>query len=138
MDLTGELGMEVSTKVQRRNGYILLAVLAAVIPLLFLALCFSAGRGEKVRVSVDGAVMAEYPLDEERTEMIEGYEGGYNKLVIAEGYACVSEADCPDGLCVHMGRISRGGQSVVCLPHRVVVEIVSGREGDLGLDTVTR
>jgi hypothetical protein len=48
-----------------------------------------------------------------------------NVLVIQDGYAYMKEADCPDGLCIHQGRIHKAGQSIVCLPNRVVVTIES-------------
>ena len=38
----------------------------------------------------------------------------------------IRQADCPDRLCVHMGKIGLNGQSLVCLPHEVVVEIQDG------------
>ena len=37
------------------------------------------------------------------------------------------EADCPDLICVHHKPISRQGESIVCLPHKVIVE-VTGEE----------
>jgi hypothetical protein len=36
----------------------------------------------------------------------------------------VEEASCPDGLCKSMGRISMSGQSIICLPNKVVIEIL--------------
>ena len=64
---------------------------------------------------------------------ITGVDGGTNLLVIRDGAAWIEEADCPDALCVGMGRVRRVGQSVVCLPHKVVVEIV-GETDDTGVD----
>jgi len=49
-------------------------------------------------------------------------------VFIEGGEAYLKEADCPDGLCVGMGKISRSGQSIICLPHKVVVDIVGGDE----------
>ncbi len=94
-------------------------------------------EGERVCVRVDGRVIAEYPLSGDETHVIET-PGGKNLLRIEGGSARIEEADCPDRLCVKMGRISRGGQTVVCLPHRVVVEIVSGTAAPGEPDTVAR
>ena len=55
---------------------------------------------------------------------------GKNQLVIADGTARIETADCPDERCVQMGRISRSGQSIICLPHQVVVEIQGGKEAE--------
>lgn len=48
---------------------------------------------------------------------------------IEGGEVWVTDADCPDKTCVAVGRISRAGQSIVCLPSGVVVTITG--EGDL-------
>ena len=44
--------------------------------------------------------------------------------MIRDGGARIEEASCPDRLCVGMGVIRRAGQSIICLPNQVVVEIV--------------
>ena len=62
-------------------------------------------------------------------------DGSYNLLVIQDGKADVTEASCPDGICVNHRAISKQGQSIVCLPNKVVVEIENGEESDL--DAVT-
>ena len=51
--------------------------------------------------------------------------GGQNRLIIENGRAYMQEADCPDKLCVKQGNISMKGQSIICLPHKVVAEIVA-------------
>lgn len=48
----------------------------------------------------------------------------------------IVESDCPRGLCLAQGWISKPGQTIVCLPHRVVVKI-SGRSSR-GPDAVTK
>jgi hypothetical protein len=47
---------------------------------------------------------------------------------ISDGYARIAEADCPDKLCVKDGMISKPGQSLVCLPNKVVVEVKGVRD----------
>ena len=90
-------------------------------------------QGGAVIVEQEGRETARYALDEDRTVRIEG-EGGYNTLVIEGGQVWLSEADCPNLLCVKMGKIRYAGQSIVCLPHRLAVRIVGGASG---LDAVT-
>jgi len=80
--------------------------------------------GAFAEVRVDGESQLKLPLSAEGTYEIEGYNGGRNVLCIKDGTAQMTEADCPDGLCIHMGKISAAGQSIICLPHRVVVEIM--------------
>ena len=103
------------------------AVLAAVLLLL-------RSPGGTVQVRVAGAVTAGYPLDVDASYTITGANGGTNLLVIEDGAARIEEASCPDGVCVHTGRIRRNGQSIVCLPNQAVVEIVSDTENSSGVD----
>ena len=69
------------------------------------------------------------------TELEIGEGEKRNLLVISDGEARISEASCPDHVCVKRGRVSFDGQSIVCLPNKVVVSIVGG-ETD-GLDGVS-
>ncbi|MCM1125137.1 MAG: NusG domain II-containing protein [Lachnospiraceae bacterium] len=79
----------------------------------------------------DGEEIARYPLSEEQAVTISGVEEGYNLLMISGGTAFVSDADCPDRLCVRQKAISRGGESIICLPHKLVILIESMEEGDV-------
>lgn len=78
----------------------------------------------------EGEVIAEYPLSEDCAVTISD-QSGYNRLMISGGEASVSDADCPDGLCVSQKAISRKGESIICLPHKLVIRIESGEEGDV-------
>jgi hypothetical protein len=40
----------------------------------------------------------------------------------------VVESDCPTQDCVHTGEISRSGQSIVCLPARIIIQLEGGTE----------
>lgn len=86
-------------------------------------------------VTVDGARYGAYPLSEDTTERIELADGTYNILVIKDGYADVTEASCPDQICVNHNRIRYSGESVVCLPNKLIVEIEGGE--DNGIDGST-
>ena len=87
--------------------------------------------GNSVVVSLDGAKVAEYSLDEDATYEISGFDGGYNTLVIKDGVAYLTEADCPDKLCVKQGKIKKAGETIVCLPHKVVIEVVGKEEAEV-------
>ena len=107
----------------RRADLILIAILLAAGVLMSLGAVLFSRAGGTVVVRVDGEVVASYPLSEDREAEIAGVNGGVNRLVIRDGSAWIEEASCPDGLCVGMGVIRRAGQSIICLPNRVVVEI---------------
>lgn len=51
----------------------------------------------------------------------------YKVLVeVGNDYAAVIFSECPDNTCVRTGRISKSGQSAICLPARVVVRLTGG------------
>lgn len=85
------------------------------------------GAGAWVVVEQNGAETARYPLAEDRTVTLEG-ENGYNILTIAGGAAAVTEADCGDHTCVRTGAISREGETIVCLPHHLIIRMEGGEQ----------
>lgn len=82
------------------------------------------GSGAWVVVTMDGQETARWALNEDRTVTLG--DGDYNVLRISGGAAAVIEANCGDHTCIRMGEISREGESIVCLPHRLVVRIEEG------------
>ena len=76
-------------------------------------------------VEEDGRETARYSLSEDRSVRLET-ETGYNLLTIAGGRVSVAEADCGDHTCVNTGWISRQGESIICLPHRLVIHVEGG------------
>ena len=92
---------------------------------VFLVSELSGEAGEWAVVRIDGEEVGRYSL------LCDGeYElnGGTNTLVISGGEAYVSEADCPDRVCVRTGHVSRNGERIICLPNKLEVKIVGGGE----------
>lgn len=81
----------------------------------------------------DARIVAELPLSEDTQQEIETEEGGFNLLVIKDGRAYVTEANCPDKICVksYADGICYDGETIVCLPHKLVVSIRGGGEADV-------
>lgn len=86
-------------------------------------------------VTIDGAEYGRYPLDQDITERIELPDGSYNVLEIRDGKADITEASCPDKICVDHRAVSQKNQTIVCLPNKVVVEIENGEESDVDSTT---
>ena len=85
-----------------------------------------------VRVTVDGKVYGTYPLSKDDTIEIKNVDGDVtNTLVIKDGVADVTSADCPDHLCVKQKAISKEGESIICLPNKVVVMVKSNTKSDI-------
>lgn len=108
-----------------KNDIILIAVLILAVSVAGILYYLCRGEGDAVTVTVDGNVFGTYSLAEDRTVEIRTGEDGkeINLLVIENGEARVVEASCPDGICAAHKPISRNGESIVCLPHRVVVTV---------------
>ena len=84
---------------------------------------FAGGDGaDTVTVKVDGKVTGTYPLAKDQKIRI---NGGTNILTIKNGKAKMTDADCPDQLCVHQKAASKNHESIICLPNKVVVEVRS-------------
>ena len=107
----------------RKSDIILLcSVLLSALVVFGICAAFSLGKGETVVIRVDGKEYARLPLDEDAELLIEGVNGGTNLLIIKDGEAYISEATCPDLVCVHTGHADEL-KSIVCLPNRVTVSI---------------
>lgn len=115
----------------KRNDWILAGAVLAGAIVFFLINSFVVHReGARVRVTVGGEEYGSYSLEEELDLDIES-RNGVNHLVIHDGKADMTQADCPDRLCVHQKAISRDRETIVCLPNQVVVEIIGGEEAEL-------
>lgn len=120
-----------------RNDLMLIGGLLAVVILAGLVLYLLREEGATVTVTVDGQPFGTYVLSEDRTvDIVTGEEGEQrNRLVIRDGRAFVESATCPDGICIAHKPISRDGESIICLPHRVVIT-AEGAPSDKQADVV--
>ncbi|MBO6174757.1 MAG: NusG domain II-containing protein [Lachnospira sp.] len=114
-----------------KRDIMLIATLIIVCAAVFLIINFVVKKdGITAAVKVDGNIVYMLPLDKNASVTVEGYQGGSNTVVIENGTVYMKDADCPDKLCEKTGKISKNGETIVCLPHRVVVEIQGG-EGNV-------
>ena len=110
--------------------------------LLFCVLLLSAGlsaglfamraaaSGATVVVTLDGGTYGSYSLEEDR-EIEVVNDAGTNVVCIENGSVYMKYSDCHNQVCVEHAPISRSGESIICLPHRVVVQIEGGKEADV-------
>ena len=118
-----------------KNGFIKKAdiVLFAVLLVLGIGSTLLLGRGfgagktadAQVEISINGNVYKTADLNENQTIEIDN-EYGRNVIVIENGRARVKDSDCGGHDCIEMGEISKGGQTIMCLPHRLIITIVKG------------
>ncbi len=108
---------------KRRADLIVIASLLLLALILWLVLGAFRTEGGVVVVCVDGVETERHALTEDGVYPL---NGGSNILVISEGQAWLSEANCPDLLCVKQGKIHYTGQSIICLPNRLSVTVEGG------------
>lgn len=115
-----------------RNDVIFIVALLLVVAALGLCFYLFRGEGDMVVVTVDGKEFGRYSLAEDVTvEIRTGAQGKeLNLLVIKGGQAYVETATCPDGICAGHKPIKRDGESIVCLPHKVVITVYTSEEKD--------
>lgn len=93
--------------------------------------------GTLVCVLQDGKLLRTVDLSAEETFTVTG-EAGENRITVKNGEIFVESADCPDQVCVRHGALKKGGEPIVCLPNRLVIEWrdaasdVDGISGRLG------
>jgi hypothetical protein len=87
----------------------------------------TAGSGAEARI------LADIPLSEDTEMDLETEGGGVNHLVIRDGRAYVTEANCPDKICVrnYTGGICYDGETIICLPHKLVVTVKGGASANV-------
>ncbi len=95
-------------------------ILLVVVALLLLPLLRD--RGGVAVVRVGERTVAEFPLHTDIEQRMET-DDGFNTVVVRDGVCFVTAADCRDGICMGRGAISKVGESIVCLPHKLIVEI---------------
>ncbi|MCH5186776.1 MAG: NusG domain II-containing protein [Oscillospiraceae bacterium] len=90
--------------------------------------------GGKAVIKQNGEIIRELSLSEDYEITVKSDDGGYNRVRVKDGSIAVVDADCPDRLCVNQGYISSGELPVVCLPHKLSIEVMSN---DNEVDSVT-
>ena len=116
--------------IKKADIVLLIIILVVGIPLSVLSLTEGIG-GDKVRISLDGEIYGVYPLCEDR-EIDVTEDGHTNHITIKDGQVSMSYSTCRNQVCVNTGAISETKDAIVCLPNRVVVEIISSDSGSIG------
>ena len=111
-----------------RKADIILIAFCLLLALASLAAMFLRREsGAKACVYVDGELTAVYSLYEDTTVILTTADGSsFNELTIAEGRADMTDAGCPDKLCVNMHSIAYAGETITCLPNKTVIKIEGG------------
>ncbi len=115
----------------KKDIILLLGIILAAFLLWLIPYLLNKDASAMVTVYQNGHEIGKYPLGKEQTISIPYGEDGYNLLFISGGEASISDADCPDGLCVRQRAVDQNGESIICLPHKLVIQITAGKEREL-------
>jgi len=107
----------------KKGDFIVFGTVILISVVFFVAFTFSGTLGKKVEITVNNEHFSSYPLSRDGKYQIKT-EYGSNTLVIENGSAHFSHSDCKDKTCEKMGKIEKAGQSIICLPHKIVAEVV--------------
>lgn len=88
-----------------------------------------------LEVRLDGKVEMQLPLNKNTDKWISNSHGTTNHFQIQDSKVKMIAADCHDQTCVRTRSISKPGETIVCLPHRLVLAIVKNTSQP---DAVTR
>ena len=94
------------------------------------AVLYYNGTGNTVCIYQNGDLIEKIHLDTVTmpyTIHLGSKNGGYNEITVEEGRICVSDASCPDHICINTGWISDGAIPIVCLPNQLVIQIEGER-----------
>ncbi len=98
---------------------IVISIIAVIAVIILVFISLYKEQGNTVVVTIDDELYKVYDLNKDMTvELDTG-----NTLVINDNEAYVSESTCKDKVCIHQGRISAIGETIICLPHKLVIEI---------------
>ncbi len=111
-----------------KKWIVIFAAVLIICAAAFFVLRMTGERGNIAVIRVDGEVYKKIDLNTVTVayDMEIETEFGYNKINIAPDGISVVESDCRDHICVAQGKVSTAGVPIVCLPHRLTIEIEGG------------
>ncbi|MGN0482144.1 MAG: NusG domain II-containing protein [Lachnospiraceae bacterium] len=109
---------------------LIVSLLAAAFLYLLGVQLFSSEKGTQVEITIDGEAYGTYDLNQNQTIPIKKNGKVTNILTIKDGVAKMTEADCPDKLCIHQKEISAAGETIVCLPNKIVVTVIGSESSE--------
>lgn len=110
----------------KKLDYIVIITLILLTILSFFStlLIFNKKYDEKyVEIQVEGKFYKKVPLDNHEEIITINTKYGSNVIEISKGKVHIKDADCRDKICIKDGYKSSVGEMLVCLPHKVVIQI---------------
>lgn len=120
----------------KKKDFILIFVILLIAVVSFGINHFTnAKSGKQIEIYVDNELYKTYDIDDEDEIKIESEEG-YNVVKIHNHGAQITEASCPDKVCIHEGFITKPSESIVCLPNKVHIKIITDDTNNYGEEDI--
>jgi len=117
----------------KKKDIVVIFIFFAVAAILWVLVNGTPGsvtEGEAV-IYKNGEIYDLIPLTEEKTVIVEDGDGNRNVVRVKDGKAEMLEANCRDQVCVNTRPAQKNGESIICLPNRVAVEIRSTSKNEI-------
>ena len=118
-EMMAETKQKTESESHKRRNTILLAVVLLASPESFSQW----KSGPAAVVQYNGEIIHRLPLNRETSVVVGDRDGDYNIVTVKDGKVSVTEANCPDQICVYIGQISTVEEVIACLPHGMIVYI---------------
>ena len=108
----------------KKKDIIMIAAMLLAALALYLVSQISLGtEASTIVVTLDGEEVLRRPLAVENTYDIAQDDGSLNVIAVENGAVYMKEANCRDGLCIRQGKMKNGAKTIVCLPHKIVIQL---------------
>jgi hypothetical protein len=112
---------------KRKDLHLIITVLAIIsITTLIIMITTSIKTNQPtttVKITINGKEYSTYPLNQDQTIQIKN-DYGENTIIISQGSVYMKSATCPDQICVKHSPLPQSTTPIICLPHKLVVEII--------------
>ena len=120
----------------KKKDFILIFIILLIVVVSFGINHFTnAKSGKQIEIYVDNELYKTYDIEDEDELNIESEEG-YNVVKIHNHGAQITEASCPDKVCIHEGFITKPSESIVCLPNKVHIKIITDDTNNYGEEDI--
>lgn len=116
--------------------FVLIFVLMVISFAPFLLLSPKQSVQPTAQLRVDGKVIKNFDLTRNQTYTYRDKDGDINEIEVRDRKIGITYANCPDQVCVRKGFIDKAGQTIVCLPHKLVIEVISADERQEVIDYI--
>ena len=125
--------MEMKDKYTTKKRDIVLAAVLLILGITgVLIVKYGLKSGNTADIYIDDTLVQtiDMSVDDEYTFQT---DKGSNTVEVRNGAVSMKSADCPDKVCVRMGTKNRNGETITCLPHKLVIEVHGGQEQEVDI-----